>query len=189
MHALTKRQSQVLELVQLFTQAKGYPPSYRELMQALNLTSPATIHKHIQTLKKLGHLKEGSRGWRNVKVAKVHKAPAATPLVKVAIIGAIQKGQKPDLYAKSTLIEVPQSLMSGVKSQATLYGFVVKDSSFADELMQAGDILIVEARDEAKPGELILATSKQHGTVIARAVDQSSKMSIQGVIISLVRKF
>jgi len=186
MRTLSRRQSQVLELINSFTESHGHAPSYRELMQALNLTSPASVHRHIHSLKKLGHLKETPRSWRNLKLAKSAKPSQSDAPIKIAIIGKVSKGQKTELFAKTALIEVAESLV--VTTENSLYGFVVSDSSFEEHHMQQGDLLIVEARTEVKEGELIVTTSKQEGTQIKRQHDLKGA-TIQGVIVALFRKY
>lgn len=187
MCALSRRQAQVLELIDTFTESKGRAPTIRELMQTLNLTSPASVHRHIQSLKKLGHLQETNRSWHNLKLSKPIRARPEATQQKVAIIGAISRGQKPELFAKTALIEVSNSLVSA--SDYTLYAFLVKDSSFEDLHMQQGDLLIVEARTQCQENELVITNSKQEGTQIMRHQDLQGATHIQGIIVTLLRKF
>lgn len=210
MNALTKRQSEILALVTSHTQTKGHPPSYRELMQILGLSSPATLHKHIQNLIKNGHLKKSPRGWRTLKTVKSQKTP---PVIRkeLPIIGGVSKGQKIDLYAQVAYFEIPQSLAS---TNNTLYGFIVKDQSFTSLHMLRGDLIVIEARQEPHSGEMILAQSKKTGAQIGRylvtysdrklqshiqEIDGQGKeaslsfekndLHIQGVIVGLFRKY
>ena len=210
MNALTKRQSQILSLVQSLTQTNGYPPTYRELMHLLGLSSPATLHKHIQNLIKSGHLKKSARGWRELKAAKTHKTH--TPSSKeIAIIGAISKGQKIELFAKASYFEVPSALSTGSKS---LYGFIINDASWASQHMLKGDLIVVEADKDPHSGEMILARSAKNGAQIGRylvtysnqklethiqEIDgqdsetslsfETSDLHTQGVIVGLFRKY
>lgn len=218
MTTLTKRQSQILSILTSFTQTHGYPPSYRELMRVLGLSSPATLHKHIQNLKAKGHLQTGPqkasqkapRGWRALKTAKGSKT--APPVKKeIPIIGAVSKGQKIELYLQASSFEIPQSLGSPT---STLYGFIVKDLSFTNLHMLRGDLLVVETRLEPHNGEMILAHSKETGAQIGRylvtysdrrlqshiqEIDgaaqevslsfEENDLHIQGVIVGMFRKY
>lgn len=186
MCALSRRQAQVLELIDTFTESKGRSPTIRELMQTLNLTSPASVHRHIQSLRKLGHLQQTARSWHNLKLSKATKSRPESLQQTVAIIGAISRGQKPELFAKTALIEVSESLVK--QSDYTLYAFLVKDNSFEDFHMQQGDLLIVEAKTQCQEHELAIATSKQDGTQIARHPNLQGA-TIQGIIITLIRKY
>ncbi len=210
MIALTKRQSEILALVTSSTQTMGRPPTYRELMQILGLSSPATLHKHIQNLIKNGHLKKSPRGWRTLKATKSQKSVPAVRK-ELAIIGGVSKGQKIELYAQASYFEIPQSLAS---TKSTLYGFIVKDLSFTALHILRGDLIVIEARQEPHSGEMILAHSKKTGAQIGRYLvtysdrklqshiqemdgqDQEASLSfeendlhIQGVIVGLFRKY
>ena len=175
MNALTKRQSQILSLVQSLTQTNGYPPTYRELMHVLGLSSPATLHKHIQNLIKNGHLKKNARGWRELKATKSPKQH--TPSSKeIAIIGAISKGQKIELFAKASYFEVPSALSTRSKS---LYGFLISDASFTPQHMLKGDLIVVEAGCDPHSGEMILVRSAKNGAQIGRYLVKYSQSKLQ----------
>ncbi|MCE5294568.1 MAG: hypothetical protein LLF94_08155 [Chlamydiales bacterium] len=175
MSALTKRQSQILSLVQSLTQTNGYPPTYRELMHLLGLSSPATLHKHIQNLIKNGHLKKNTRGWRELKTPKTHKTHNPSSK-EIAIIGAISKGQKIELFAKASYFEVPPTLSTGSKS---LYGFIINDGSFASQHMLKGDLIVVEAAKDPHSGEMVLARSAKNGAQIGRYLVEYSQSKLQ----------
>lgn len=210
MSGLTKRQSQILSLISSFTQTKGYSPSYRELMQILGISSPATVAKHIKNLMATGHIKKTAKGWRCLKITKANKQPQISTN-EIAIIGGVSKGQKIELYAKATFFDLPQSLNA---SKSTLYGFIIKDLSFTHLHMLRGDLIVIEARQEPHSGEMILAHSKKTGAQIGRylvtysdrklqshihEIDGEEKqgglsiedndLHIQGVLVGLFRKY
>ncbi len=169
-HPLTPRQSQILSLISSHTQTQGHPPTYRELMKLLGLSSPATLHKHIQNLKNQGHLKTLPRGWRTLKAAKTLKNISQKSSItrnEIAIIGAVTKGQKIELYAKATFFDIPQSLRP---ASSTLYAFHIKDDSFSHVHMLCGDIIVIETRQEPHNTEMILAHSKKYGVQIGRYI-------------------
>lgn len=161
----TKRQSQILALMS----QKEY--SMRELAQMLGLSSPATVHKHVQNLKKSGLLKSS-------------KNKPQKPL-QIPIIGGISQGKKIELFLKVSYFDLPPTLLLVAKA---LYGFLIRDESFIDHQMAPGDLVIVEAQVSPKFGELILAHSKEAGAVIGRA-EELSEYQIQGVIRSLIRSY
>lgn len=210
MNALTKRQSQILSLLASFIQTKGYSPSYRELMQVLGLSSPATLHKHIKNLIEQGHLKKTPQGLKCLSGTKSPKHASASRS-EIAIIGGLSKGEKIELYTNMSFFEIPQSLSSSINR---LYGFLIKDRSFTNLQMLKGDLIIVEARQEPHSGEMILAHSKKTGAQIGRYVVsysdrklqshiqeidgqahqatlsfEENDLNIQGVLVGLVRKY
>ncbi len=192
MSSLTKRQSQILSLIQSIREAKGYNPTYRELMAQLGLSSPATLHKHITNLKTNGHLKDAPRGAKALK---------PSPFMQVPIIGMVAKGKKLELFATSKSIEIP---LSQVDVTETLYGFYAKDDSFKDLSILKDDLIIIKASQKCEESSLLLVQSKSLGTLIGRlrisygmrlletteetiSFDEHS-LHIQGTLISLQRK-
>ncbi len=204
MKALTKRQSQILSVITSFTETAGYSPSYRELMQLLGLSSPATVAKHIQNLEKLGFVKKTGSAWRAIKPSKSQKLKPSLGTKEIAVIGSIANGQKLELFAKPSYVEIPSGLIA---KNASYYGFTVKDSSFAKLAIKQSDLLVVETRLKPIHGEMILVNSKPLGIKIGRYLQRLGEefleletegeifafseqdFRVQGVLISLFRKF
>ncbi len=192
MSTLTKRQSQILTLIHSIREAKGYSPTYRELMKQLGLSSPATLHKHIKNLKANGHLKDTTRSLKAVK---------GKPFVQVPIIGAIAKGKKVELFAQFKSVDIS---INEVAVTETLYGFYANDDSFKEFSIIKGDLIIIKASEKSDVDTLLLTQSKTLGTLIGRlktnygirlletrdetfSFDEHS-IQIQGTLITLHRK-
>ena len=204
MKALTKRQREVLSVITSYTETAGVTPTVRELMQLLGLSSPATVAKHIQNLEKQGFIKKTGSTWRAIKLTKSQKHKNSTTTKEVAIIGSIADGQKLELFAQPTSIQVPSSL---VPKNSTYYAFVVKDSSFSEVAILSQDLLILEARSKPVHGETVVANSKIHGVKIARFLVRlgqeflelesegeilplsEGEFRIQGILATLYRQF
>ncbi|MBS0655562.1 MAG: hypothetical protein JSR46_07290 [Verrucomicrobia bacterium] len=182
----TKKQQQLLSLISSFTQANGFAPTYREIMQMLGLSSVATVHKHIKNLKMKGLLVGDTHKWRAIKSSAGTACATEPGTTSLPLIGSIAKGKKIELSAKISLCTVPETLTPKAR---TCYGFLVQDNSFAAEHILKGDLLIIEARDTPVVGELVLLTTVDEGAQIERMptrLDASSH--IQGIIIGLVRQ-
>lgn len=80
--ALTRRQKQVLDFLVGFINRQGYSPSFEEIGAGLELSSLATVHKHMQTLEKKGFIRRGYNQSRSVEVVAL---PAAVPFAKAAV--------------------------------------------------------------------------------------------------------
>jgi repressor LexA len=80
--ALTRRQKQVLDFLVEFINRQGYSPSFEEIGEGLQLSSLATVHKHMQTLEKKGFIRRGYNQSRSVEVVAV---PTSVPFSKTAI--------------------------------------------------------------------------------------------------------
>jgi repressor LexA len=80
--ALTRRQKQVLDFLVSFINRRGYSPSFEEIGAGLDLSSLATVHKHMQTLEKKGFIRRGYNQSRSVEVVAI---PASVPFAKTAV--------------------------------------------------------------------------------------------------------
>lgn len=80
--ALTRRQKQVFDFLVSFINRQGYSPSFEEIGAGLQLSSLATVHKHMQTLEKKGFIRRGYNQSRSVEVVAI---PASVPFAKTAI--------------------------------------------------------------------------------------------------------
>ena len=82
---LTRRQRQVLMFIEQQIRDRGYPPSVREIGEAVGLTSPSTVHSHLRTLQALGYLRRdpdqaaGDRGPLGFQLGGDHGAPPGAP--------------------------------------------------------------------------------------------------------------
>ena len=80
--ALTRRQKQVLDFLVSFINRRGYSPSFEEIGAGLELSSLATVHKHLQTLEKKGFIRRGYNQSRSVEVVAI---PASVPFLKAEV--------------------------------------------------------------------------------------------------------
>ena len=80
--ALTRRQKQVFDFLVDFINGHGYSPSFEEIGAGLDLSSLATVHKHMQTLEKKGFIRRGYNQSRSVEVVAI---PASVPFSKTAV--------------------------------------------------------------------------------------------------------
>ena len=81
--ALTRRQKQVFDFLVNFINRQGYSPSFEEIGAGLELSSLATVHKHLQTLEKKGFIRRGHNQSRSVEVVAI---PASVPFAKTAVL-------------------------------------------------------------------------------------------------------
>ncbi|HUI42988.1 MAG TPA: helix-turn-helix domain-containing protein, partial [Terriglobia bacterium] len=83
--ALTKRQKDVLDFLVDFLNHKGYAPSFEEIAHSLNLSSLATVHKHVANLERKGFIRRGYNQSRSIDVVAM---PGRVPFTKTARRGA-----------------------------------------------------------------------------------------------------
>jgi repressor LexA len=185
--ALTRRQKQVLDFLVNFINRQGYSPSFEEIGAGLELSSLATVHKHMQTLEKKGFIRRAYNQSRSVEVVAV---PAAVPFSKTAVqpFGrrkrAAREGVQAPLRpifatsAPATLGNMEFPLLGRIAagqpveavSQAETFSFGdftgsrgnlfvlrVKGDSMVDDHICNGDYILVEGAQTADNGEIVVA--------------------------------
>src|SRR6185436_17259605 len=75
---LTPRQREVLEVIEQYQRDRGFPPSVREIGEAVGLTSPSTVHAHLATLQRLGYLRRDPTKPRAIELR--YDADSAAPI-------------------------------------------------------------------------------------------------------------
>lgn len=205
MKGLTKRQSEVLSYIQQFIQKNQYSPSYREIMNHFDFNSLGSVYKHVTVLKRKGVLDSEKKASRSLAPAQEGETRATSKEKEIALIGQISEGKMIELFPQSQMITVPEDF---IHESGNTYALRVFGDSLRDELMMDGDVLIVEARIEAQPGETIVGFVNQHETIVkkyyaegayVRLVGQNphhqsiilknDDVLIQGIVIGLVRLY
>lgn len=182
--ALTKRQKQVLDFLVGFINRKGYSPSYEEIAGSMDLSSLATVHKHIQTLERKGFIRRGHNQSRSVEVVAL---PGSVPFSKTAMrpfggrmraaavsnavapsvsLGALEFPLLGRIAAGQPVEAIPNpetfSLGDFAARRAGVYVLRVKGDSMIDDHICDGDYILVEGTQSADDGEIVVALT--HGT-------------------------
>jgi repressor LexA len=150
---LTKRQQQIFEFIKRYTQDKGYPPTVRDIGQAIGLTSSSTVHAHLSNLERLGVLRRDPTKPRAMEVlvdkAKRAIAPAGLPLV-----GRVAAGS-PILAEENIEDYVEVSPLAGGDQGDFL--LEVRGDSMKDAGILDGDMVVVRRQETAEDGEIVVA--------------------------------
>lgn len=204
MKGITSRQQEILQFIQEFIKLNQYSPSYREIMQHFSFTSPGTVYRHIQTLKEKGMVTADKQSHRSVLPIGSTQLQEIPPL-ELPLIGNLSIGYPLELFVKPQMVAVPPSL---VHSPDDTYLLQAQGDSLIDEAILDGDILLIEARQEIQPGEIILGLINQHDTVLKKYYPEgqsirlesrnsqnrpltirSDHINIQGALIGLLRMY
>ena len=147
--ALTRRQREVLDFVARFVAEKGYSPSLEEIAAAFDLSSVATVHKHVKHLVDKGHLR---KAWnRSRSVEPVPSAGGEGDGVELPILGAVAAGRpieaiEPEAGTAETLA-VPRAMTSRGREH---YVLRVRGDSMIEDQICDGDFVVIELiRDRA----------------------------------------
>jgi repressor LexA len=151
----TQRQKEILDYITRFIARHGYEPSYAQIARHFNVSSKATIAKHIAALERRGLLsRRREDGAFNLAVTVEDSPTDAT--CEVPLLGRIAAGAPIDAVEDSQPISVPRFLLGRVRPER-IYALRVKGDSMIDEHICDGDIALIENRTEARDGEIVVA--------------------------------
>lgn len=178
MKGLTKRQREIIDFIEEFTKNNRYAPSYREIGQQFGFSSPGSVYKHIQALKGKGVLIGESKSSRSLALAAQPQQPTAPSEIEIPFIGHITAGMPIQTFPQRQQVSVPRSLLHNPEKT---YALRVQGDSLNEELIADGDLLIVEARQEAHPGETIVALINTHDTIVKKFYPDGAYVRLIGV--------
>ncbi|MEV3981222.1 transcriptional repressor LexA [Nonomuraea sp. NPDC049758] len=163
--ALPQRQQRILATIRDWVVGHGYPPSTRELAQAVGLRSPSSVSKHLRSLEEQGFLSRGATMTRPIDVRLFLRPPSAEPpaeLVSVPVVGDIAAGTPilADEHLDDTL-----TLPRDLTGRGTVFGLRVRGDSMIDAAICDGDIVVVRQQPEAHSGQIVAAMIDGEATV------------------------
>ncbi|WP_229068390.1 transcriptional repressor LexA [Actinoplanes sp. DH11] len=162
---LSERQRKILTVIQDWAVRYGYPPSTRELGEAVRL-SPSTVGRHLRLLEEYGFLRRSSSMTRPVDVRMFlvpeQRRPADEATVGVPLVGTIAAGA-PILAeeASEEVLNLPRDLVG----RGTLFSLRVQGDSMIDAAICDGDIVVVRQQPDAYNGDIVAAMIDEEATV------------------------
>jgi repressor LexA len=160
---LTQRQRQILQYICQHIEMHGYPPTVREIGEAVNLSSSSTVHAHLRNLQEKGLIRRDAVLTRAIKVVTgATVSVRAKTLVNLPIVGRVAAG-KPTLAVEDIedVFPAPQDMLSGGE------GFMLQvdgDSMIEDGILD-GDYVIVRRQPVADNGETVVAMVENEATI------------------------
>ncbi len=163
---LNPRQAAILDFIKDKIAKDGYPPSIREICDAVNLSSPSTAHAHIHALAQKGYLKLNPNKKRAMEVLDSEDSPAQTSrqeMVDIPVLGKISAGL-PALADENMEYTFPVP-MDFVNSNKQLFMLRVHGESMIEVGIEDGDLLIIEEACTARNGDIVVALVGEEATV------------------------
>ena len=198
---LTKRQREILDYLSDFIQQHGYAPSLEEIGKRFNLSSLATVHKHLTNLQDKGFIK---RAWNRSRSVELVPTRMGGRAVELPLLGYVAAGAPIEAVAGTESIAVPEEMVG----RRDTYVLRVKGSSMIDEQIRDGDFVIVEDRKTADNGEMVIALLSGQDVTLKKfyrdngrirlqpanpmmepIVVPSDHVQIQGVVVGVMRKY
>jgi repressor LexA len=154
---ITARQRQVLDFIELQMRERGYPPSVREIGEAIGLTSPSTVHSHLNTLQRLGYLRRDPTKPRAIEVRWDPNSGAVMerrPVRHVPLVGDVAAGT--DVLAEENVEEL-LPVPADFTGEGELFMLRVRGDSMIDAGILDGDFVIVTQQPTAANGDIVVA--------------------------------
>jgi len=154
---LTPRQRQVLEFIDEEVRQRGYPPSVREIGEAVGLSSSSTVHAHLAALQDKGYIRRDPTKPRAIELHFEAASGAATerrPVRHVPLVGDVAAGTGV-LAAENIEETVP--MPEDFTGAGQLFMLRVRGESMIDAGILDGDYVVVRQQPTAEPGETVVA--------------------------------
>ena len=154
---LTARQQEIWEFVVAYVDRHGYPPTVREIGEAVGLASPSTVHAHLANLERAGLLRRDPTKPRALELLGQRRGDAtgaASGVRKLPLVGEIAAGGP--LLAEENIedyLAVPEPLSRGGEE----FLLRVKGDSMIDAGILDGDFVVVRRQADARDGDIVVA--------------------------------
>lgn len=198
-----RRQRDLLEFVSQFMQKKGYAPTLAEICDGLGLRSPATVHEHISNLIEKGVLRKSDGVRRGIEVVDQKAIGWVPSAVELPLIGRIAAGYPIEAIDDPTAsVMVPPDMVG----QKRCFVLQVKGNSMVDAAILDGDFVVVEQKETADNGDIVVALLNESFATLKRYFQEvdhirlepanssmnpirSRNVKIQGKVVGVVRRF
>jgi repressor LexA len=152
MRKMSERQQKILEFVMEYTADHGYPPSIREIGQAVGISSTSVVDYNLRALERSGLIRRDREVSRGLGV--VGQTPAARPTtIRIPIVGRIAAGEpieameQHDDFLEMGIGTVPDGC----------YALQVKGKSMIEDLIDDGDLVVIRPQETAENGDIVVA--------------------------------
>jgi repressor LexA len=199
---LTKRQRQILDYIESFIDTYGYSPSFEEIASNFGYSSLATVHEHLSNLEIKGLIRKNYNRSRSLELVRSEMAPVA---VELPLLGSVAAGLPIEAVEQQETIAVPHDLLRSGNN----YVLRVRGDSMVDEQIRDGDYIIVNSRQTADNGEMVVALVHGDSATVKKFFREkdgkvrlqpanptmlpfyydADEVEIQGIVVAVIRKY
>jgi repressor LexA len=179
MKGLTQRQRQVLEYVGEYQRQRGFPPAVRDIARHFHLVSAAGVHKHIKALVRKGFLAKEDYISRSLRVigGEPRNTRPMAPFAELPLLGYVAAGQPIEaLQQEHETVTVPAELLTVPRGN---YVLRVKGNSMIDDCICDGDYVVMEPRETARDGEMVVALVNGQEATLKRFYREGDYIRLQ----------
>ena len=201
---LTKRQKEILDHVEAFIDERGYAPSFEEIADHFGYSSLATVHEHLSNLERKGYIRKSYNESRSIELVQPDREGPA--MVELPLMGTVAAGLPIEAVPDTESLAVPPDM---VRRGRESYVLRVQGDSMIDEQIRDGDYIVVNARDTADDGQMVVAlVGGDSATVkklyregdgrirlqpanrhMAPIIEDADNVQVQGIVVGVIRKY
>jgi repressor LexA len=198
--SLTKRQREILDYVESFLDEYGYSPSFEEIARFFGYSSLATVHEHLSNLEKKGFLRKNYNRSRSLELVDA----AGTLAIDLPLLGMVAAGLPIEAIEERETVTVPHDMLRAGQN----FVLRVRGDSMVDEQIRDGDYIVVNSRQSAENGEMVVALVhgdsatvkkyyRERGRIRLQPANETmlpmyfneSEVQIQGIVVAVIRKY
>ena len=201
--SLTKRQREILSFLSEYNEANGYAPSFEEIASQFNYNSLATVHEHLSNLERKGYIK---RAYNESRAIEILPSEVYQRAVELPLLGAVAAGAPLESMMTGETMAVPDGFL---RRGGSHYVLRVRGESMIEEQIRDGDYVVINDRQSADNGEMVIALLDNSGATVKRyyrerdgrirlqpANDTMSPLfvheddvRIQGIVVGVLRRY
>ena len=155
---LSDRQRKMLDFIRIFSLQSGYPPSIREIGEAVDISSTSVVNYNLNRLVEQGYLDRDQNVSRGIRLTEKLSAPV-NEVVRVPLVGRIFASEPvpvpstdTPMFGADEAIEITQDLL---RTKEDLFALEVKGDSMIDAMIGEGDIVVMQRRPEWSNGDMV----------------------------------
>ena len=175
MKKLTERQQQILDFIRSEVETKGYPPSVREIGEAVGLQSSSTVHGHLRKIEELGYIRRDSSKPRAIELLE-DENDLRVKAVDVPVLGRVTAGS-PILAVEN--IEEYYPIPKDFVEHEDVFILRVKGDSVIEAGFFERDFVLVEKREWAENGEIVVALVGDEEATVKRFFHEGDHVRLQ----------
>ena len=201
--ALTKRQREILSYLSEYQESNGYAPSFEEIASQFNYNSLATVHEHLTNLERKGYIK---RSYNESRAIEILPSEMYQRSVELPLLGTVAAGSPIEAMSSGETMAVPDGFLRKTGSH---YVLRVRGESMIDDQIADGDFVVVNDRQAADNGEMVIAlldgaaaTVKRYyrerdGRIRLQPANEAMQpifvheddVRIQGIVVGVLRRY
>ena len=173
---LSYKQEQILYFIKQCMLDKGYPPSIREICDAVGLKSPSTVHSHLSKLEYLGYIRKDPTKPRAIEVLDGCKRASDDNIIGLPLVDQVSIEQS--MLSENNIkehIPLPSNLIKGRNN----FIFQIKGDSMVNAGMLDGDFIIVDRKNTISDEEIVLALLYKEYPTVKRFFKDGDKIRLQ----------